>query len=83
MLDDSLNLWFIECNSSPQLIGTNQLKTDVLTKMLKDMFEIQYGLLRSRMKRVHKFMETYHKNAGDNELDFQKLSKKQVKLSKK
>jgi hypothetical protein len=52
MLDDELNLWFIECNSSPQLIGTNEHKTAFLVKMLKDLFEIQYGLYRSRMKRI-------------------------------
>jgi len=52
MLDDELNLWFIECNASPQLIGTNDMKTKFLVQMLKDLFEIQYGLYRSRMKRV-------------------------------
>jgi len=52
MLDEELNLWFIECNSSPQLIGTNDYKTQFLIKMLKDLFDIQYGLYRSRMKRV-------------------------------
>jgi len=52
MLDDKLNLWFIECNSSPQLIGTNELKTNFLVKMLNSLFEIQHGLYRSRMKRV-------------------------------
>jgi hypothetical protein len=52
MLDDQLNLWFIECNASPQLIGTNEMKTAFLVRMLKDLFEIQYNLYRSRMKRV-------------------------------
>lgn len=52
MLDDQLNLWFIECNSSPQLIGTNEMKTKFLVTMLKDLFEIQYGLYRSRMQRL-------------------------------
>jgi len=52
MLDDELNLWFIECNSSPQLIGTNDYKTEFLIKMLTDLFEIQYGLYRSRMTRI-------------------------------
>jgi len=52
MLDDELNLWFIECNSSPQLIGTNDYKTQFLIKMLTDLFEIQYGLYRSRMTRI-------------------------------
>jgi len=52
MLDEELNLWFIECNSSPQLIGTNPYKTQFLITMLTDLFEIQYGLYRSRMKRI-------------------------------
>jgi len=56
MLDDQLNLWFIECNSSPQLIGTNPYKTQFLITMLTDLFEIQYGLYRSRMRRVLKVL---------------------------
>jgi len=52
MLDDKLNLWFIECNSSPQLIGTNPFKEAFLVKMLKDIFEIQFAYYRSRMTRV-------------------------------
>jgi len=52
MLDDKMNLWFIECNASPQLIGTNEYKSKFLIKMLTDLFEIEYGLYRSRMKRV-------------------------------
>lgn len=54
MLDEQLNLWFIECNSSPQLIGTNEYKTQFLVTMLEDLFEIQYNLYRSRMKRILK-----------------------------
>lgn len=52
MLDDNLNLWFIECNSSPQLIGTNDYKTKFLVTMLRDLFEIQYAYYRSRMQRL-------------------------------
>ena len=57
MLDSELNLWFIECNSSPQLIGTNPYKTDFLVKMLKDLFEIQYAYYKSRMSRVIKLLK--------------------------
>lgn len=74
MLDDKLNLWFIECNSSPQLIGTNERKTEMISRMLRDMFEIEYGLLRSRMKRVHQLMSTYHKDASTGLFDTKKLS---------
>lgn len=52
MLDDQFNLWFIECNASPQLVGTNPLKTEFLVRMLTDMFKIQVAFYRSRMKRV-------------------------------
>jgi len=52
MLDSELNLWFIECNSSPQLIGTSPLKTKFLVTMLTDLFEIQYAYYKSRMHRV-------------------------------
>jgi len=63
MLDDELNLWFIECNSSPQLIGTNDYKTKFLIKMLTDLFEIQYGYYRSRMKRVLKVLNEINSEA--------------------
>ena len=56
LLDDELNLWFIECNASPQLIGTSDEKTIFLTKLLSDMFEIQYAYLRSRFKRIQAFI---------------------------
>lgn len=57
MLDEDLNLWFIECNSSPQLVGTNAYKTNFLIKMLKDIYEIQYAFYKSRMLRVVKLIK--------------------------
>jgi len=64
MLDDELNLWFIECNSSPQLIGTNPYKTEFLTKMLKDLFEIQYAYYKSRMSRILKLLKSMDEEAS-------------------
>jgi len=64
MLDDQLNLWFIECNSSPQLIGTNEYKTQFLIKMLRDLFEIQYAYYRSRMTR---FMDIIRRMQGETQ----------------
>lgn len=52
MLDDKFNLWFIECNVSPQFISVNERRGKVLKKMLHDMFEIQYNYYKSRMTRV-------------------------------
>jgi len=57
MLDEDLNLWFIECNSSPQLVGTNAYKTNFLIKMLKDIYEIQYAFYKSRMLTVVKLIK--------------------------
>jgi tubulin polyglutamylase TTLL1 len=72
LLDDDLNLWFIECNASPQLIGTSELKTKFLTDMLTDMFDIQFAYLRSRMKRVHQFMQRFFKEtASAKEIDWE------------
>jgi len=52
MLDENLNMWFIECNSSPVLKGTNDEKEKFVTKMMADHFEVVTAYVRSRMKRV-------------------------------
>jgi len=71
LLDDDLKLWFIECNASPQLIGTSEHKTLFLSTMLGDMFEIQFAYLRSRMKRVHKLLERFFtETAGQTKIDW-------------
>lgn len=56
MLDQKLNLWLIECNAIPAMSGTTPEKEDLMNQMLKDMFEIQYAYLRSRIKRTHEFI---------------------------
>jgi len=73
MLDDNLNLWFIECNSSPQLIGTNPMKTKFLVTMLSDLFEIEFAYYRSRMKRVYELF---------NKINNEVLEKKQIDFVK-
>jgi len=83
MLDDKLNLWFIECNSSPQLIGTNEHKTEFLIKMLTDLFEIQYGYYRSRMKRVLNLLAQIAKESKDNGAIDYKEWKKDFKIAMK
>ena len=68
MLDEDMQLWYIECNPNPLLDG---VKPDIINRMLRDMFEIQFAIYRSRMERVanviEKMMETH--DAG-NVLDF-------------
>ena len=50
MLDDQMNLWFIESNPSPLLTGTT--KAYIYYDVLTSMFDIQFKYYRSRMKRV-------------------------------
>jgi len=62
ILDDELNLWFIECNASPVFQGTSVEKEVFQTRMLKDMFNIEYSYLRSRVKRLRTWSKKYHEN---------------------
>ena len=83
ILDQDLNLWFIECNASPQLIGTNKEKTAFLTKMLHDIFEIEFQYIRSRMKRVQKFMAEFQAALmGDDDLDLEDYKQKFQKINR-
>jgi len=52
MMDDNLNLWFIEANSGPLIEGWDKRTKKFFNKLLKDTFEISVGLLRSRSKRI-------------------------------
>ena len=52
LMDENLNLWFIEGNAIPLIQGWTDETQKFFDKMLIDQFEILFGLLRSRMKRV-------------------------------
>ena len=41
IMDDQLNLWYIECNPSPVYEGTTPEKFIFQTNMLRDAFEIE------------------------------------------
>jgi len=58
MLDDQLNLWFIEANALPGLSEKSPILTNFEGKMLRDEFDIVFRLLRSRMKRVFYYVNT-------------------------
>jgi len=74
MLDDDLNLWFIECNSSPVLKDSSDEKGVFLTKMLTDMFEVVLGMLRSRMKRLIIFCNEITKTKKESVNEYVKLA---------
>lgn len=56
MLDDNLNLWFIEANSGPAIKGLPDYLVKFIVDMLHNHFKIEYGLFRSRMKRVIQYV---------------------------
>jgi len=55
MLDDQLNLWFIESNPSPLLSGTTKWR--IYLSVVRDHFEVQYAYMKSRMKRALKVIK--------------------------
>jgi len=68
MLDDKMQLWYIECNPHPLIEG---VKPVIINRMLNDMFEIQLALYRSRMQRVLKVIEyMMDSHDADGEVDY-------------
>jgi len=49
---NDLQLWFIEGNSKPALIPYSKDRKKILKSLIQDMFEINFGILRSRAKRI-------------------------------
>ena len=52
MLDEHLDLWFIEANIYPSFVEYSDKETKILNGMLTDQFEIVSGLVKSRAKRI-------------------------------
>ena len=83
MLDENLNLWFIEANSGPALDGYSKPMEKFIVKMLKDNFEIAHALLKSRMKRIVVYVNSLIENGTakvneKGELEIQDFIHKQI-----
>jgi len=52
MMDSNFDIWFIEANVRPLLRGWMDESHKHFTGMLKDQFDIVFGLLKSRTKRI-------------------------------
>jgi len=61
VMDDQMGVWFIEANAIPLIHGFTEETTKRFNKMMVDTFEIVYGLLRSRMKRVVEYINDLNK----------------------
>ena len=67
VLDTNLKAWLIEINTTPSLDAPSLDREKILVDMLQDMFKLMYGYLRSRMKRVIKYINnlTQHDKTKD------------------
>ena len=68
ILDQDMKLWVIEANAKPALEGDPLKKTTFMTKMLKDHFEIIFGLLKSRNKRIIDYVNELTRNKDQWEI---------------
>ena len=68
MLDDDLNLWFIEANVGPELKGSPKQKEMLVSRMVYDLFEITTSFLKSRLKRIVKYVN-WLENSGQIQID--------------
>jgi len=64
MMDANLNLWFIEANARPSLMGGVEKRKKFMKSLISDHFEIVSGLLRSRVKRIIRFVNALAKTDG-------------------
>ena len=56
MLDEEMNLWFIEGNCKPAIESLNDKWTKFFADMFREHYEIAIALLRSRMKRIYHYV---------------------------
>ena len=43
VIDENLKLYIVEINASPMVVGTSNLKTKLMIRMMKDLFNIIYA----------------------------------------
>jgi hypothetical protein len=82
MLDADLKLWFIECNGNPSLRHTIPIKEEFIVKTLIEHFEVMYGYLRSRMKRLVLFVNEWTKEVNSSD-DVAKIEPSVIKQKQK
>lgn len=63
MIDENMNLWFIESNPTPHLGGTTKEKNKIYYDLLTNLFHTQYAYYQSRMKRVFRVIKDLQQEA--------------------
>ena len=67
MIDDNLKLWFIEANTKPAIKGPTPVRKLFIETMVRDMFDLMFAYLRSRMKRVILYVNYLSKEISERE----------------
>jgi len=88
MLDGDLNLWFLEGNAKPAMEGYSDEAKARFVSFQKDCFEVLYGLLRSRVKRIILYVNNLVRNnlvwrapaKVGQDVQFDDLSKRRVEF---
>jgi len=91
IMDENLDVWFIEANAMPLIHGFTQETTDLINQVLTDTLEIVTGLLRSRMKRIVIYINALTKTAAleggmdkldieEKRMEFRELTKNKFEL---
>jgi len=86
LLDSNLNIWFMEANSGPAIEGGYSGSMEkFIVNMIQDHFEIEYGILKSRMKRVINYVNVLTTNGeavldADGEVEIGSLEMKKRKF---
>jgi len=87
MLDEDMNLWFIEANAGPAFDGYSKPMEKFIVKMLQDHFDVAHLLMKSRFKRIIQYVNTLIQNGGvqenaDGTIVIQGLEQKRAEFSK-
>jgi len=82
IMDENLNLWFIEANTMPALHGKTRAHKDLFIEILGGMFEIVSGLLRSRAKRIISYVNNLTGEYGIDVVDIEKRREEFNEISK-
>jgi len=85
VLDDELNIWFIEANVNPDLEDYPQEIDNTLKNLLKNTLEVQFGLLRSRTRRIINYINELISTGNawqgrEGEIYLQDLKSKQMEF---
>lgn len=57
IMDSDLRLWIFECNRNPNFLAVTQGRSDKFGRLLTDMISLSHLQVKSKLKRVKKFID--------------------------